>query len=153
MNSRWRLVALAPVIILGPSAALAFDYETVELMDLPDNIRHDIYRYILNNVDTITNPGAPALVQRSSHPDHLVVKLKYGYAAVETLRGPIWIICTYSYGKRQRCFVKDDYQGQPVDPPLPEFQQPLVPYETRSNTPLEGDRRCLWGAPAPQLGR
>jgi len=131
----------------SPSAALAFDYETVELMDLPDNIRHDIYRYILNNVHTITNPGAPALIQRSSNPDYLVVKLKYGYAA-EMLVGPVWIICTYSYGKRQRCFVKDDYQGPTVDPPLPEFQQPLVPNETRSNIPLEKDAEG-----APQLGR
>ncbi len=141
-------MAPALVIILGPSAVLAFDYETVDLMDLPDEIRHDIYRYILNNVDTITNPGAPALVQRSSNPDHLVVKLKYGYAAAETLGGPVWIICTYSYGKRQRCFVKDHYRGQPVDPPLPEFQQPLVPNETRSNIPLEDDSKA-----APQLGR
>ncbi len=147
MNKRRILVAFATSAIFASSAIYAFEFETIELMDLPNEIRHDIYRYILHNVDQITNPAEARLVQRAEEVKVFVVRLKYGRPEATTMGGiGIWIICTYFEMKRQQCSMK--YQTRLIDPPLPEFQQPLVPDETRSNNPLESD-----GKAAPQLGR
>jgi len=127
---------------VSPAVVAANDFETTELMALPDEIRRDVYLYIIRNVESITNPSTARLVQWTRGPKYFAVRLKYGGPAAATEDGPgLWVTCTYAEGTRVRCWTR--YQAPKgkatVDPPLPELQQPLIPDETRSNNPLEDD--------------
>ena len=123
---------LAAAVLLSPSVAATRDFETIELMDLPDEIRHDMYLYILRNVDEIGNPAEARLVQRTPEAKYVTVRLKYGGPAAETVDGPgWWIICAYVELKREYCKTHYQaprgHQGAFIDPPLPETREPLVP--------------------------
>lgn len=125
MNKLQRFGVSTALIILVPSLSDTQEFSEIELADLPESIRQDMFRYIRNNVEVIDNPGAPHLVSRSDGEEYYSVIFKYGSTKPD---GPgILVRCWYVGTIREKCW-NGYYSGrQPwVDPPLPEFKRPLV---------------------------
>ena len=138
----WRTFGVvAFAALFSPAVVAAHDFEMTELMALPDEIRHDVYLYILRNVMDISNPGAARLVQRTPGAKYFTVRLKYGGPAAATEDGPgLWVMCTYSEGKREQCSpmacsARREFRERPgaCDCPPPSAQAPAVSNESVSN--------------------
>ncbi len=129
MNRRTKFGLFMTAVLLAPVGLWAAEFETVMLMDLPEEIRRDVFLYVGQNIDAVSNHESPSRVQRLTTATGLQVRLEYEGPAAEKENDPaIEVLCTYRDTVREQCshrLLPPDRIG-PLDPPLPELQRPII---------------------------
>ncbi len=129
MNRRTKFGLFMVAVLLAPVGLWAAEFETVMLIDLPEEIRRDVFLYVGQNIDAVSNHDSPSRVQRLTTAKGLQVRLEYEGPAAEKENDPaIEVLCTYQDSVREQCSHRLLPPGRigPLDPPLPELQRPII---------------------------
>ena len=127
MTIQKQIIVVALAAVMAPFVNATDPFKDAEIGDLPQEIRHDIYRYVLENIEVDTILEGPRRVQTMRlDDDHiLTVHVLYDSILSEPGRGGISVICSYRKMVREKCSHQLVVTPPPkyIDPPLPEFQR------------------------------